>query len=210
MTTRRPFYWLLSAVVLALGLTAAAQDKKDEERKGTVTGVVTAKGEDKAPVWIEVKADGEEKARKYTVMYKGGKADDMIAQIKKTPLNSRVRLEWEFQERPRVVKLEVLKKGDGKEEKKEEARKGSVTGVVTGNDGKSIEVKGDGEEKARKYVPHWRGGNPNQGGGLDKEMIAKLKDIPVGSRVRLEWEFDERARVVKLEVLKKAEPEKKK
>src|SRR5688572_29785487 len=62
------------AGVLALALTittARADDAKkspDEGKKGTVTGVVTAKGE----AWIEVKADGEEKARKYTPHWKGG------------------------------------------------------------------------------------------------------------------------------------------
>jgi hypothetical protein len=51
-------------------------------------------------------------------------------------------------------------------------------------------------------VPHWRGGNPAQGGGLDKKMIAELKKIPVKSRVRMDWTFEERPRVEKIEVLK--------
>jgi hypothetical protein len=98
------------------------------------------------------------------------------------------------------------KKDDPKKDEKE--RKGVVTGVVTakGDAAKNqhwIEVKADGEEKARKYVPHWKGGLPKDGGGPDKEMIAELKKIDVKARVRLEWEFEERARVVKIEVLKK-------
>ena len=47
-----------------------------------------------------------------------------------------------------------------------------------------------------------RGGNPAQGGGLDKKMIAELKKIPVKSRVRMDWTFEERPRVEKIEVLK--------
>jgi hypothetical protein len=90
------------------------------------------------------------------------------------------------------------------EKKKDEPRKGAVTGLVTGKGDNWIEVKADGEEKARKYVPHWRGGAPKDGGGPDKEMVARIKGVPVKSRVRLEWEFEERPRVVKLEVLKKA------
>src|SRR5262245_13691328 len=39
----------------------------------------------------------------------------------------------------------------------EESRKGAVTGVVTAKGETWIEVKGDGEKKARRYVPHWRG-----------------------------------------------------
>jgi hypothetical protein len=98
---------------------------------------------------------------------------------------------------------------DKKDEKKEETRKGTVTGQVTGKGENWIEVKADGEEKARKYVPHWKGGNPADGGGPDKAMLAKLKEVPLNSRVRLEWAFEERPRVEKIEVLKSGEPAKK-
>jgi hypothetical protein len=89
------------------------------------------------------------------------------------------------------------------EPKKDGEKKGTVTGVVTAKGENWIEVKADGEEKARRYVPHWRGGLPKDGGGPDKEMVARLKDIPVKARVRLEWVFEERPRVEKVEVLKK-------
>jgi len=90
--------------------------------------------------------------------------------------------------------------------KKEEERKGTVTGVVSAKGDAWIEVKADGEEKARRYVPHWRGGAPAAGGGPDKDMVAKLKEILVDSRVRLEWVFEERPRVEKIEVLKRPNP----
>ncbi len=98
------------------------------------------------------------------------------------------------------------KKQEGK--KDEETRKGTVTGVVSAKGDNWIEVKADGEEKARRYVPHWRGGQPAAGGGLDKEMIAKIKETPLNSRVQLDWAFEERPRVVKITVLKKAEEKK--
>ena len=84
-----------------------------------------------------------------------------------------------------------------------ERRKGTVTGVVTAKGENWIEVKADGEEKGRRYVPHWRGGLPKDGGGPDKEMVAKIKAVPVKARVRLEWSFEERPRVEKIEVLRK-------
>lgn len=90
------------------------------------------------------------------------------------------------------------------DKKSEKERKGTVTGVVTAKGPNWIEVKADGEEKPRKYVPHWRGGNPDQGGGPDKKMVATIKETPLKSRVRLEWVFEERPRVEKIEVLKKA------
>ena len=184
---------------LTLGSSSPAQEKK-EDKTGTVTGVVTGKGDN----WIEVKADGEEKARKY---YTGS---DQAAQkaVKGTETESRVKLDWRFNEVFRVVKIEVLKAPAKPDEKKDEPRKGTVTGVVTAKGDNWIEVKADGEEKGRKYFPHWRGGNPNQGGGPDKEMLAEIKKVPVESRVKLDWVFEERPRVEKIEILKKPEEKK--
>lgn len=97
---------------------------------------------------------------------------------------------------------------DGKNEQPPEKpahRKGTVVGVVTAKGENWIEVKADGEAKARRYVPHWRGGTPAQGGGFDKHLLEQIRATPIGSRVLLEWEFEERPRVVKLELLKKAD-----
>jgi len=86
-------------------------------------------------------------------------------------------------------------------ERGEGARKGVVTGVVTAKGKTWIEVKGDGEERARRYVPHWRGDAPASGGGPDKEVVAKIAEVRVHSRVQLDWVFEERPRVEKIEVL---------
>src|SRR5438105_14964650 len=93
------------------------------------------------------------------------------------------------------------------EEKAKDGKKksGTVVGEITAKDEKWIEVKADGEEKARRYLPYWRGGLPKAGGAPDKEMLKTIKGLKVGQRVRLEWEFDERPRVVKVEVLKDTE-----
>jgi hypothetical protein len=188
-------------LVAALGGIAAGQEKKkDEPRKGSVTGAVTAKGDN----WVEVKADGEEKARKY---YFPPKDAALAKSVQGLAVDTRVSLDWVFGERFRLVMIEPLKKA-GKGDKKEEARKGTVTGEVTAKGDNWIEVKADGEEKARRYVPHWKGGMPAQGGGPDKEMVAKIKETPLKARVKLDWEFEERTRVVKIEVLKKPEEKK--
>lgn len=200
----------LAALVaaLAVGFSSAEDkkpeekkiDKKDEPRTGKVTGVVTSKEEK----WIEVKADGEEKARKYLT----NQAEPDAAKLLKTlEVGSRVTVEWKFAEHFRLIQLEVLKKptkDDKKsEDKKDEPRKGTVTGVVSAKGDNWIEVKADGEEKARRYVPHWRGGAPAAGGGPDKDMLAKIKETPLNSRVKIDWEFEERFRVVKIDVVKK-------
>jgi len=96
---------------------------------------------------------------------------------------------------------------------KDEKKKGTVVGTLTDKGPNWIEVKADGEDKGRRYVPHWRGGNPSAGGGPDKKMLATFKTLKVGTRVRLEWVFEERPRAEKIEVLKapaeKDKPEKK-
>jgi len=96
-----------------------------------------------------------------------------------------------------------LGSAQSEEPKKEAVKKGTITGVVTAKAANWIEVKADGEEKGRRYIPHWRGGAPKDGGGPDKEMVAKLKDVPLKARVRIEWIFEEHYRVEKVEILKK-------
>jgi len=83
---------------------------------------------------------------------------------------------------------------------------GTVTGVVVRKDERSITVRAEGEKEGVKYIPEWHGGKPKDGGSLDKKMLAKIKAIPVGSRVRLTWDFSEHKRVTALERL---EPEQK-
>jgi hypothetical protein len=88
------------------------------------------------------------------------------------------------------------------DQKDPEKKSGTIVGEITSKGKDFVEVKADGEEQARKYVPHWVGGLPKDGGGPDKEMLKVIADLKVGSRVKLFWEFEERPRVVKVEVLK--------
>jgi len=217
--TARLLAWLLSVAVLALGLAATADDKKDkkddkEPRKGTVTGVVT--GNDGKG--IEVKADGEEKARKYVPHWRGGNPDkgggpdkDMLAQIKKAPVGSRVRLEWEFEERPRVVKLEVLKKPAGKHDTPatDEKRSGTISGEIKSmkeqNNNVTIEVLAAGEEKARSYFVQF---DPKVKGPMP-EVLKVVKAAKVGDKVVFDWEATNHGpAIVKFEVVKKPEEKK--
>lgn len=84
----------------------------------------------------------------------------------------------------------------------DDKKSGTVTGVVTAKDKNWIEVKADGEEKGRRYMPRWIGGKPADGGGFDKKMLKSFADLKIGSRIRLEWEFEERPRAVKIDLLK--------
>jgi RNA polymerase sigma-70 factor (ECF subfamily) len=94
---------------------------------------------------------------------------------------------------------------DGEHRKDLEApdvKSGSVRGVVVEKKENRIFVK-DREGHVEGYAPHWRGGMPADGGGLDKEMVAKLREIHVGDVVELKWEWEERRRVVAIKVVEK-------
>jgi hypothetical protein len=82
-----------------------------------------------------------------------------------------------------------------------EGKKGKTIGTLTEKSENFIEVKADGEEKARRYVPHWIGGAPAQGGGFDKKVLKTFKELRIGSRVEVQWEFEERFRVLTVKVL---------
>ncbi len=93
-----------------------------------------------------------------------------------------------------------------KDKKKEknplEGKKGTAVGTLTDKGPNFIELRADGEEKGRRYVPHWVGGAPAQGGGPDKKMLKVFSELKVGSRLEVQWEFEERLRAVNVKVLK--------
>ncbi len=103
-----------------------------------------------------------------------------------------------------IVQGQEKKIAKKKEKDPMEGKKGTVIGVVTAKPENAIEIKAAGEEKARKYVPQWKGGLPSAGGGLDKEILKAIREIKVGSRVEVEWLFEERLRVMSIKLLKAA------
>jgi hypothetical protein len=79
---------------------------------------------------------------------------------------------------------------------------GRVAGTLTAKGRAWIEVKGDGAPGARRYVPHWVGGAPKRGGRWDRDAVEAIEKLKVGGRVRVEWAYDLRPRVVKVEMIK--------
>lgn len=206
--------WIVTSFASALlALCGAGTSAPGQEpRSGTVTGELKAKKDTKdgKNTVVEVLAPGEEKARSYHVQYdekSKGPLPDVLKAVRAAGVGDKVEFGWVATGHgPAITKFQVLKKAAG--EQRDEVRKGTVTGVVTAKGDAWVEVKADGEEKARRYVPHWRGGAPDKGGGPDKETVAKLKDVPVNSRVKLDWTFEERPRVESIEVLKASDAKK--
>ena len=213
----------LGALSLSLAVGMAGEQKPDENhaankgtegRKGTVTGIVTAKGAN----WIEVKGDGEEKARRYVPHWRGGAPADgggpdkgIVARIKEIPVNSRVKLDWAFEERPRVEKIEVLRTGGGpgKDAPKDKNRSGTIAGEIKSKkaQGKNIviEVLAPGEEKARPYFVQF---DPKIKEPIP-EILRAVRAANVGDKVIFDWEATGHGpAIVKFEVRKKTEEKK--
>ena len=66
---------VLAGIVTVLPAADDQDKKEDATKSGTVAGTLTAKAEN----WIEIKADGEEKPRRYYVL---GRDQEMIKTIK--------------------------------------------------------------------------------------------------------------------------------
>jgi len=81
-------------------------------------------------------------------------------------------------------------------------KEGTFIGEVTSAKEGRLVVTGKGE--TRHFMPHWRGGMPNEGGGFDKAMLEKLSKLNPGDTVEVKWSFDERFRVVEVKVTKAA------
>jgi hypothetical protein len=77
---------------------------------------------------------------------------------------------------------------------------GTVTGVVASKGDTWLGVKAEGQDDPSLYMPYWKGT------GFDNEMLATIRGVAVGSKVKLVWKTDEHPRIVSLETL--AAPEK--
>lgn len=82
-------------------------------------------------------------------------------------------------------------------------KSGEITGRITKKDGAKITVQG--EHETLTLMPYWRGGMPKDGGGFDKEMVAKLGKFKVGDKVKVRWAFEEHYRIESIERAEKHE-----
>ena len=130
-------------------------------------------------------------------------------QIDQVNVGDKVRLEWQMDERRRVLDIMVIEKAAGEAGDGENAREGTdapkvkagtLVGVVTEKGDAWIRVKPE-EGESQRFMPRWIGGKD---GGLDKEMVRKIGTVRVGDKVRVEWVNEERLRVVALEILERS------
>lgn len=101
--------------------------------------------------------------------------------------------------------LLLARRGVQAAEQKGKVRTGTLTGVVTdkGNhksgDNSWIEIKPDGAETARRHSP---AADP-QVGGPNRKVLAAIRAVAIGSRVRIEWiDAGDGKDITRFEVLK--------
>lgn len=198
----RIWHALLGAILLGalcVAILPCAAEEKTAPTSGTITGILTAKGEN----WIEVKADGAQTAERYLPYWRDGGFDkDMLKTVKKLVVPNRVKLSWTLQEHKRIDSVEMLLPNE---------KTGTLTGQVMAcagtKDNAWVEIqslkdgKPDPDQPAARYVPRWIGGMPKDGGGLDKAMIETIGTLKPGMTVELSWRLDERLRAVSITVV---------
>jgi hypothetical protein len=163
--------------------SVAVLDKQTDA--GMAEGIVT----DKGPDWLELKEDGEDVPLRYVPLAPGGGAPDpaMIKTIKGVITLNRARCTWRLDgSRLRLVAIQVLKPPQAA---------GSIVGTITFKQKACIEIT-PATGPPERLIPHWRGGMPSQGGGPDPKMVAELAKYGVGDRVKVDWVYDDRKRLV--------------
>ncbi|HBC89483.1 MAG TPA: hypothetical protein DCZ94_21305 [Lentisphaeria bacterium] len=83
--------------------------------------------------------------------------------------------------------IEGMKKGD----------KGTITGQITKIEGGKVSIKD--AEKEMTVAAKWIGGAKKDGGGYDKDTMAKIEKLKVGDKVKVEWWFNEMPKIVSIE-----------
>jgi len=72
--------------------------------------------------------------------------------------------------------------------------RGVVTGTVTRKGKAWLEVR-SASGKTTRYIPHWSGGMPRDGGGPDQATVRAIAQVKVGQRVSIRWTVDHHVRI---------------
>ncbi|MFW6161835.1 MAG: PKD domain-containing protein [Planctomycetota bacterium] len=72
--------------------------------------------------------------------------------------------------------------------------RGVVTGTMTRKGKAWVEVR-SASGKTTRFIPHWRGGMPRDGGGPEKATVRAIAALKVGQRVSIRWSVDHHVRI---------------
>jgi hypothetical protein len=198
----------LLALVVLLALNSFLIGEEAKSQGGSLTGVITAKGD----VWIEVRSPEGKDAQRFLPRWIGRMPADgghleesILKKIRELKVGDKVELKWMFEEHNRV--LEIKKIGSSENafggEKKSEG--GTMTGIVKAVGDNWIDVKAPDAEDAKHFIPRWIGGMPAKGGHLEESILKKIRELKVGDKVELKWMFEEHNRVLEIKKIGSSE-----
>lgn len=74
-------------------------------------------------------------------------------------------------------------------------KSGTVVGTRVAKGRTWIELKVEGEKWPRAFAAVWEGDSPHEGGRWDDKTLETIKQLQVGSRLRVEWTYNLRYRI---------------
>jgi hypothetical protein len=196
---------IATAPLIPIQLMASEHDtthniEHQEQHQGEVHGIV-AEMDVRQGALVVVDQMGER--HRFVPRWRGGNPKQgggfdpaMLRKIRSMRPGHVVEVTWSWEEKKRATAISVVQEGP-------------TEGLYTGRIADLVSHKGmlvvENDDGQRRFMPHWRGGAPAQGGGLVRETIERLHDFHEGDLVEVSWEWEERYRVVDIRLLEKGE-----
>lgn len=120
----------------------------------------------------------------------GGLEPDVLAVVRELTPGARVVVTLIEEEGPRAAAIRILNPGQAH---------GQLTGTIAElNRRKGVVVLESDQGLRVRLTPHWRGGMPADGAGLDQAIIEAVSQFAAGDRVTIDWAFEERYRIERI------------
>jgi hypothetical protein len=208
---------LLAMCYLVLTPACSVWAETETPRTGTATGLLTAKGEGWIMVRADGANESSKLMPRWvggTPQQGGGLDKQMLATFRELKVGSRIEVKWLLDEHLRALSVKVLspsqddgpgdtdeqqqndQHGDGNvqdtngQNQQSDGRSGTLLGTVTAKGEGWIAIRPDGERESYKFFARWVGGTPQQGGGLDRQILQAIAQAPVGVHVQAQWVRD--------------------
>ena len=160
----------------------------DFQASGKLRGILTAK----SATWIEVKLDGEANSRRFIPSWQGalprqgGHLDVFVLnKFKDLRTGNRVELHWGFDQHFRVINVRTLKPFRSH---------GTSRGMLVAKGEHWIDVRIP-QQRLQRFHAVWLGRLPEDGGGLDQEILAGIDKAIIGEEILFDWIYDDRKRI---------------
>ncbi len=180
-------------------------EKRVEAKEGTSGGILLRRSEKGNNLIVKLD-DG-------SILHLSVGIGSLWDRVAKLVTLNRVRVSWHT--------VETMEGRDGRkllsaiDSLVEGVKSGSTTGVITAKENSKalpgIElrcVKEKDKDKTsilERFTARWEGGD-GKDAGPNKDTIKQISELHIGDKVKIDWSFDERKRIEKIEVLEAAAP----